>query len=233
MFTLELMRKAFAGYIEAIGADEDVQGAWDFALHVGGTDALLEQWRGTRKHEISIQEDHDGAEDVHPPQSTSHDSEVLDHRSRPAAGHKRKRHDLNADGLTTSASDRNVRPDTRLKDTIKTSHLDSWITSIQGGSCPQELQVGKYAKDSSSEIVTKIIQAMRGNTAIHALYFQGMGVNDEQLIALLEVLQTTRVYALNMGETNLTLRGLLALKRLLPHTTITALYIVHTPHKIL
>ena len=60
-----------------------------------------------------------------------------------------------------------------------------------------------------------------------------MGVNDEQLITLLEVLQTTRVYALNMGETNLTLRGLLALKRLLPHTTITALYIDHTPHKIL
>ena len=90
VFTLELMRKAFAGYIEAIGAVEDVQGAWDFAMHVGGTDALLEQWRGTRKHETSIQEDHDGAEDAHQPQSTSHDSEVLDQRSRPVAGYKRK-----------------------------------------------------------------------------------------------------------------------------------------------
>ena len=71
-----------------------------------------------------------------------------------------------------------------------------------------------------------IIKTLRGNTAIHALYFQGMGITDDQLTALLEVLQSTRVYALN-------LRGLQSVLRLLPRTTITALYLDYTPHRTL
>ena len=82
-------------------------------------------------------------------------------------------------------------------------------------------------------MVDRIIQTLRGDTAIHALYSQGMGITDDQLIALLEVLQTTRVYALNLGETTLTLRGLQSVLRLLPSTTITALYLVYTPHRTL
>ena len=80
-------------------------------------------------------------------------------------------------------------------------------------------------------MVDKIIQTLRGNTAIHALYIQGMGITDDQLIALLEVLQSTRVYALNLGETTLTLRGLQSVLRLLPGTTITVLYLDYTPHR--
>ena len=147
---------------------------------------------------------------------------------------KRKRADVHSDehikvpkvitnGVLTTASGQDTNGNQ--------SRLDQWLDCIQGPDCPQEAQIGRHAKGCSAAMVDKIIQTLRGNTAIHALYFQGMGITDDQLIALLEVLQSTRVYALNLGETMLTLRGLQSVLRLLPSTTITALYLDYTPHR--
>ena len=230
IFALDLMRKAFSGYIEEIGADDDVQGAWEFAAHVGGTDALLGQWRGIRKHELESEEEQGDEDEGSQAQCPDTTNEGQTQHTVSATGVKRKRSDLSGDCPVLEHSACKRHAGMRQDIIHDPSRLESWITSIQGAECPQEVQVGTHAKGCPPAAVDRIIQALRGNTRIHALYFQGMGVSDRQLVALLEVMQTTRIYALNLGETTLTLQGLRSLKTLLPSTNITALYIDHTPH---
>ena len=145
-FALDLMRKAFSGHIEEIGADDDVQGAWKFAAHVGGTEALLSQWRGIRKHELESEEEQGDADEGSQVQCPDTTNEGQKQQTVSATGVKRKRSDLTGDCqvLEHSACKRHagIRQDT-IPDPTR---LESWLTSIQGAECPQEVQVGTHAK---------------------------------------------------------------------------------------
>ena len=51
-FTIELMQKAFTGYLGEISHSKHTKLAWDFATLVAGQEALLQQWGGIRRHEV-------------------------------------------------------------------------------------------------------------------------------------------------------------------------------------
>ena len=91
------MRKAFSGYIEEIGADDDVQGPWKFAAHVGGTEALLSQWRRTRKHELESEEEQGDADEGSQVQCPDTTNEGQKQQTVSATGVKRKRSDRTGD----------------------------------------------------------------------------------------------------------------------------------------
>ena len=121
--------------------DEDVQGAWDFASHVGGTDALLGQWGGLKKHEQLVEGDLEGAGADLPHSGIT--------QKGTSGQWKRKRADVHSDehikvpkvvtnGVLTTASGQVTNGNQ--------SRLDQWLDCIQGPDCPQEAQIGRHAK---------------------------------------------------------------------------------------
>ena len=53
LHSIEIMKKAFAGYLPLITADDDEDTAWSFASSVGCTAALLEAWNGVERHRVN------------------------------------------------------------------------------------------------------------------------------------------------------------------------------------
>ena len=53
---------------------------------------------------------------------------------------------------------------------------------------------------SRRPLIDTIINTLRSNDTIHALYMQGARMSSSQLNQLFEMLATTRIYALNLGE---------------------------------
>jgi len=53
---------------------------------------------------------------------------------------------------------------------------------------------------SRRPLIDTIINTLRRNDTIHALYMQGAWMSTSQLNRLFEMLATTRIYALSLGE---------------------------------
>ena len=52
----------------------------------------------------------------------------------------------------------------------------------------------------SKGILRRLIASFKNNTRLHILRLQGLGIDDDLLKALIEVLASTVVYGVNLGE---------------------------------
>ena len=59
LFPIDLMTKAFRGYINYIKDDDDAKKAWDFAAHVALEQLLLDSWNGVRRDRLPTTADKD------------------------------------------------------------------------------------------------------------------------------------------------------------------------------
>ena len=82
--------------------------------------------------------------------------------------------------------------------------FEAWITRIQGTECPTELLAKEHMTSRSKGLLRRMIEAFRNNTKLQVLRIQGLGINDELLQLLVEVLSTTIVYGVNLQRNLIT-----------------------------
>ena len=107
--------------------------------------------------------------------------------------------EIRHDEVTTGATTRERRYQQRQCNTGGTGFED-WITRIKGTECPTELLAKEHITSRSKGLLRRMIEAFRNNTKLQVLRIQGLGIDDELLQLLVEVLSTTVVYGVNLGE---------------------------------
>ena len=102
--------------------------------------------------------------------------------------------------------------------------LKEWLDGVETNNCERELRTSEKLKGKPKDVIDQFIQALRNNTKIQVLYMQGLGVTDVQSRVLMETLATTRIIALNLGETALRPDTWVHISKLISKTNLIAIY---------
>jgi len=87
------------------------------------------------------------------------------------------------------------------------SILGRWFTTLRDPlHCPTLLLGGQYLKGSPSYAIDEFIDCLRHNVCPRVLRLQNINMSDAQVRTLLDVLPTTYIYAVNLGEVELDTR---------------------------
>ena len=102
--------------------------------------------------------------------------------------------------------------------------FEAWITRIKGTECPTELLAKEYMKSRSKGLLRRMIEAFRNNTKLQVLRIQGLGIDDELLQLHVELLSTTVVYVVNLGESEYGREALKNFAEKLSYTYVVQVY---------
>ena len=82
--------------------------------------------------------------------------------------------------------------------------LGKWLAAIRDPTnCPTILEGGCYLKGSPSYAIDEFIDSLRHNLGPRVLHLQNIAISNTQVRQLLDVLPSTYIYAVNLGEVEL------------------------------
>ena len=84
------------------------------------------------------------------------------------------------------------------------SSLGRWLASIKDPlHCPSILLGGQYLKGSPPSAIDEFIDCLRNNVCPRVIRLQNINISNDQVRRLLDVLPSTYIYAINLGEVEL------------------------------
>ena len=100
------------------------------------------------------------------------------------------------------------------------SSFEAWLRKIQSHECPSVLTAKEYMTSRNKSLLRQLINTFQNNPRLQVLYLQGLGIDDELLRHLVDVLETTTVYGVNLGESEYSLSALQYFVDRLPYTYV-------------
>jgi histone-lysine N-methyltransferase EZH2 len=121
-----------------------------------------------------------------------------------------------------------------LTDYVPTPAEQRLFSLLSSPFCPPDVHakpslVSSRTRTHHRQALHKLISLCRDNSRIHALYLQSGDLDHSHLQHLAQVLPTSHIYALNLGEAEFSANSLHFLHDFLPATFITQLYLHHHP----
>ena len=104
------------------------------------------------------------------------------------------------------------------------SSFEAWLEKIQSHECPSVLSAEEYMTSRNKSLLRQLITFFRNNTRLQVLYLQGLGIDDELLRDLIDILETTTVYGVNLGESEYSVSALQYFVDRLPYTYVVQVY---------
>ena len=126
----------------------------------------------------------------------------------------------------------NFDPTTILSDYTPTKAERRLFDQLSGTLCPKAVHSKPDLESSRSrkhhrQAYHQVITNCRNNQRIHALYLQSNDLDHSHLQHLADILPTTHIYAINLGEAKFSSDSLQFLHDFLPNTSITQIYLHH------
>jgi hypothetical protein len=123
-------------------------------------------------------------------------------------------------------------------DYTSTSAKQRLFAKIGSSNCPPSVHSKPDLESSRSnkhhqQAYHQLIARCRNNHRLHALYLQSGFLNHSHLQHFIDVLPTTNIYVINLGEAEFSATSLQFLLDFLPTTSITQIYLHHHPHLVL
>ena len=122
-----------------------------------------------------------------------------------------------------------------LSDYTPTTAEQRLFARICSSTCPSAVHSKPDLESSRSikhhrQAYHQLIAHCRNNRRLHALYLQSGHLDHSHLRHLADVLPTTNIYAINLGEADFSAASLQFLHDFLPTTSITQIYLHQNPH---